>query len=181
MKKLYKLFLLIGFIFISLAFNSCNPFDDAYLTLSMDREFNTGSPVPTVSLEQTICLSDFDDYNDNSDKIEKIRFISAAYLTLDPSNGLKGALNLKLYRNDTNTLLFDYTYQYFNADSLANKPLLIDLNAEQINNINAYLINPKVDKCFKAILAVSNATDNDGAPFQLHGKVELLTELQIKP
>ncbi len=181
MKKLNQLFLFVIIILTSLAFNSCNVFDDVYLTLAMDTEFNTGSPVSNVTLEETICLSDFDDYNDNNDKIEEIRFISAAYLTLEPSNGLEGALQLKLYRQDTNTLLFDFTYQSFNADSLANIPLLINLSPEQINNINTYLTNPQVDKCFRALLEVSNATDNDGAPFQLHGKVELLTELKIKP
>ena len=181
MKNLNKLFLISILTVTAFVINDCNPFDDFYLTLAMDTEFNTGSPLPTVSLTEDFCLSKFDDYNDNSEKLEEIKFISAAYITLESSNGLRGEFELQLYRTDTNTLLFDYTVQSFMADSSIHKPLLINLSKEQINNINVYLTNPKVDKCFRAVLNVNNATDNDGAPFQLHGKVEFLTELQVKP
>ena len=181
MKKFNKFILASLLVLSALALNGCDPFDDLYLTLAMDTEFNTEAPVSEVILTEDFCLSKFDDYNDNSDNIEEIKYISAAYLTLDPSNGLQGEFRLKLYRTDTNALLFDYTVPSFVADSSINKPLLINLNQEQINNINTYLINPKVDKCFRAVLEVNNATDNDGAPFQLHGKVEFLTELQVKP
>ena len=88
---------------------------------------------------------------------------------------------MRLYRTYTNTLLLDYTDQSFNADSSLINPLIIDLDQDEIDNINAYLINPKVDKCFRAVLDVNNASDNDGAPFYLHGKVEFLTELKVKP
>jgi hypothetical protein len=181
MKKLYKLFLAAGFIFIQLAINGCDPFDDAYLTLALETDFNTFAPVPNVNLTQRICLSDFDDYEDNNENIKEIKYISAAYITLEPSNGLQGDFILRFYREDTNTLLFEYSKIPFVAEDWINKPLEIMLNQQQISDINSYLVNPKVDKCFRVELEVANATDNDGAPFQLHGKVEILTELQIAP
>ncbi len=180
MKNLNKLILTSLTILTILAFNGCDPFDDFYLTLAMNTEFNTGAPVSDVTLPADFCLSKFDDYNDNSENIEEIKYISAAYITMESSNGLQGDFNLKLYRTDTNILLFDYTVPSFKADSSILNPLLIDLSQEQINNINEYLLNPKVDKCFRAVLKVNNATDNDGAPFQLYGKIEFLTELKIK-
>jgi hypothetical protein len=134
-----------------------------------------------VSLTSEICLSNFDDYNDNSENINEIKYITAAYFTQEPSNGLQGEFRLRLYRTDTNALLFDYTVQPFWADSSLEKPLTINLDQEEINNINEYLTNPKIDKCFRAVLDVRNASDNDGALFQLHGKVEFLTELQVEP
>ena len=69
----------------------------------------------------------------------------------------------------------------FNADLYLTKPLKINLTQQEVNNINSYLTNPKVDKCFRAELVVLNANDNNGPPFQLNGKVEFLTELQIEP
>ena len=69
MKKLYKLFLAAGVIFIQLAFNGCDPFDDAYLTLAMDTEFNTVGIGTDIFLSNSICLSDFEDYDDNKDKV----------------------------------------------------------------------------------------------------------------
>jgi hypothetical protein len=181
MKKFNKIFLTGLLIVTSLAINGCNPFDDVYMTLSMETEFDTKAPVSNISIISDFCLTDFEDYNDNSEKIKEIKYISAAYFTLESSNGLQGDFKLRMYRTDTNALLFDYTVQSFYADSSLDKPLLINLNQEEINNINSYLTNPKVDKCFRAILDVNNAIDNDGAPFQLHGKVEFLTELQIEP
>ena len=181
MKNLNKLFYISILIVTTLALNSCNPFDELYLTLAMETEFRTEAPVSNVSLTSSICLSEFDDYNDNSDKLKEIRYISAAYFTLNSSNGLTGDLRLKLYQGNTNILLFEFTDSNFEADSSLSKPLKINLRQQEVNNINTYLINPKVDKCFRAELVVLNANDNDGPPFQLNGKVEFLTELQIEP
>ena len=66
MKKINTL--LLGSLFIALlVINSCDPMDDVYLTLALETEFNTETPVPNVSLTEDFCLSDFDDYNDNND------------------------------------------------------------------------------------------------------------------
>lgn len=181
MKKLNKLFFISVIIVTSFAFNSCDPFDELYLTLAMDTRFETIAPVSNVFLTSSICLSDFDDYEDNNDKLKVIKYISAAYFTLSSSNGLNGNMRLKLYQGNTNTLLFEFTDSNFNADLYLTKPMKINLTQQEVNNINTYLTNPKVDKCFRAELEVLNANDNDGPPFQLNGKVEFLTELQIEP
>ena len=181
MKQIKKLFITVIIVLISIAINGCDPFDDIYLTLALGTELKTEAPVPSVSLTEDFCLSDFDDYNDNSDNVNEIKYITAAYFTLDSSNGLHGDFRLRLYRTDNSALLFDYIVQPFWADSFLIKPLTINLDQEEIDNINGYLTNPKVDKCFRAVLDVNNASDNDGSPFQLHGKIEFLTELQIEP
>lgn len=181
MKQIKKLFITVIIVLTSIAINGCDPFDDIYLTLALETQFNTPTPVPNISLTQEMCLSSFDDYNDNVDNLNEIKYITAAYFTLDPSNGLQGDFRLRSYRTDNNALLFDYSFQSFNVDIFLDSVLTINLKQEEINNINEYLTNPKVDKCFRTILDVNNASDNDGAPFQLHGKVEFLTELQVEP
>mgnify|MGYP003460560098 FL=1 len=181
MKKLNRLFASVLFGMSLLFINGCDPFDDLYVKMAMGTEFNTPTPVPNISLTQEMCLSSFDDYNDNVDNLNEIKYITAAYFTLDSSNGLQGDFRLRSYRTDNNALLFDYSFQSFNADIFLDSVLTINLKQEEINNINEYLTNPKVDKCFRTILDVNNASDNDGAPFQLHGKFEFLTELQVEP
>ncbi len=181
MKKLYKLFLAGRFIFIQLAFNGCDPFDDAYLTLAMDTEFNTVGIGTDIFLSNSICLSDFEDYDDNKDKVEEIRYISTAYLTINATAGLQGQnLTLTLYEADGSTILFQYVIPTFVAATYLNNPLEILLTQQEISNINAYLTNPQVDKCFVATLSVSNVQSST-TPYQLSSKLEFLTELKIKP
>lgn len=181
MKKLNKLFLLIGFIFISLAFNSCNPFDDAYLTLALDTEFNTVGTGSNIFISTNMCLSNFSDYDDNKDNLEEIRYISSAYLTLNSTQGLQGNnLTLTLYEANGTTMLFQYVVPTFIAANYINNPLEIVLTQQEISNINAYLTNPQQDKCFVATLEISNVTPST-ITYSLNSKMQFLTELKIKP
>ncbi len=181
MKNIYKILFGLLILSSSLIINSCDPFGDFYLTLVMDTELNAEGAGPNITISNDFCLTDFSDYNDNSDNLEEIRYISAAYFTTDSSNGLRGEnLSLKLKKGD-GTTLFEFNVPNFIADNYIDKPLKIDLTSEQINNINQYLANFKTNNCFKAELTVSNVTDNDGSFFQLNAKMELLTELKVKP
>ncbi|MDP2363821.1 MAG: hypothetical protein Q8M94_08635 [Ignavibacteria bacterium] len=183
MKNLNKL-LLAGIVIVtSLSVNSCNPFDELYLTLAMETEFNViGAGIGIdIFKEENFCLSKFEDYEDNKDKLEEIRYISSAYLTIDSTQELRGdSLTLTLYQGDGSTLLFKYVVPDFIANKYVNKPLKINLRQQEINNLNAYLTNPQEDKCFKATLKVSNV-QSTSLYFQLNSKIEFLTELKVKP
>lgn len=181
MKKLNRI-LLFGFILLtSISFNSCDPFDDVFLTLAMETEFSTVGAGSNISISSNLCLSDFDDYEDNKDNLEEIRYISSAYVTINATQGLQGQnLTLTLYQADGNTVLFRYIIPTFVAGSYINNPLEIVLTQQEISNINAYLTNPKEDKCFVATLEVSNVTAAS-TPYDLSSKIDFLTELKIKP
>ncbi len=181
MKKLNRI-LLFGFILLtSISFNSCDPFDDVFLTLAMETEFSTVGAGSNISISSNLCLSDFDDYEDNKDNLEEIRYISSAYVTINATQGLQGQnLTLTLYQADGNTVLFRYVIPTFVAGSYINNPLEIVLTQQEISNINAYLTNPKEDKCFVATLEVSNVTASS-TPYDLSSKIDFLTELKIKP
>jgi hypothetical protein len=181
MKKLNRI-LLFGFILLtSISFNSCDPFDDVFLTLAMDTEFSTIGAGSNIFISSNLCLSDFDDYEDNKDNLEEIRYISSAYVTINATQGLQGQnLTLTLYQADGNTVLFRYIIPTFVAGSYINNPLEIVLTQQEISNINAYLTNPKEDKCFVATLEVSNVTAAS-TPYDLSSKIDFLTELKIKP
>ncbi len=183
MKNFYKIFISFFILTSLVLFNSCDPFEDTYITLSMNTEFNiSGVGIGLdLSKKENFCLSKFDDYNDNKDKLEEIRYISSAYLTIDSTQELRGdSLTLTLYEGDGLTLLFKYVVPNFNANQYLNKPLEIKLTPKEIDDINAYLKNPREDKCFVATLKVSNVQSTNPF-FQLNSKIEFLSELKIRP
>ena len=181
MKKLKKLFIALLFIFPLITITSCDPFDEIYLKLAMDIEFSTPGFGPEFEITETFCLSDFEDYNDNKDNIEEIQYVSSAYITIDATSGLSAdSLTMTLYQEDGATILFDYTIPNFVAEDYINNPLEITLTQQQIANMNAYLTDPQVDKCFVATLAASNVQPSTTQYF-LTSKIDLLTELKIKP
>lgn len=181
MKKTNKKFiLLLSFISI-LVFNSCDPFDDVYLTLSMDTEFNAAGIGPNISVTNNFCLSQFDDYNNNKDNLEEIKYITSAYFTIYATQGLHGNnLTITLYQADGSTELLKFIVPTFIASDYVDKPLKINLTDQEIHNLNAYLLNPKNDKCFVAKFEVSNVQPTI-TPYQLNSKVEFLAELKVKP
>jgi len=181
MKKLKKLSIALLFIFPLITITSCDPFDEVYLKLAMDIEFSTPGFGPELEITETFCLSDFEDYDDNKDNIEEIKYVSSAYITIDATSGLSAdSLTITLYQEDGATILFDHTIRNFVAANYKNNPLEITLTQQQIANFNAYLTNPKEDKCFVAALAASNVQPSSTQYF-LTSKVDLLTELKVKP
>ena len=181
MKQIKKLFITAGIIILSLALNSCDPFDDIYLTLALETEFSTIGAGSNIFISSDLCLSDFDDYNDNKEDLEEIRYVTSAYFTLSATQGLQGQnLALTLYQEDGSTQLFRYVIPTFIAANYINNPLEIELTQLEIDNMNAYLTNPQEDKCFVATLEVSNVTASS-TPYNLTSKLEFLTELKIKP
>jgi len=181
MKILNKLFIGIFFLFTLITITSCDPFDDVYLTLAMDIEFSTSGFGSSFNIIENFCLSDFEDYDENKDNVEEILYVSSAYLTIDATSGLSAqTLSINLYQEDGVTILFDYTIQNFVASNYKNNPLEITLTQQQVADINAYLVNPQEDKCFVATLTASNVQPNTTQYF-LTSKVDLLTELKVKP
>lgn len=181
MKKINKIILSILVIFTLLFSYSCDPFDELFLTLSMDLEFNTSGNSSVIFLPASICLSDFEDYEDNQENIEQINYISSAYLTLSATTGLQGDnLRLTFYQADQSTVLFQYTQSHFVAGDYINSPLEIVLTDQEKANVNNYLKEPQVDKCFYATLEVSNVT-SASQNYTLSSKMEFLTKLKIKP
>lgn len=181
MKKLMQFISVSIFSFILLSLNGCDPFESRYITLSIDTELNTVGIGPNISITNDLCLSDEDDYNDNKDDIEEIKYVTAAYTTISASNGLSGSnLTLRVLQSDGVTLLFDYVIPTFVAANYINNPLKIELTQQEINNVNEYLRNHQQNNCFRAELTVNNAGDNDGPPFFINGKIQFLTEIKLK-
>ncbi len=181
MKNTNKKFIFLLSLVSVFVFNSCDPFEDTYITLSMDTELNTIGAGSNIFITSNLCLTDFNDYNDNIDKLEEIRYITSAYFTNTATTGLRGDnLTLRFYQGDGTTLLFEYVVPIFVAANYVNNPLEIKLTQQEIDKINQYLSDPKVNNCFHAELRVSNVQPSN-QQYQLSGRIEFLTELKVKP
>ncbi|BDQ03566.1 MAG: hypothetical protein KatS3mg036_0390 [Ignavibacterium sp.] len=179
MKRLIIILTFTGLIF----FNACDPFEDYFINLKMEQQFQLVGIGPNIEQQVDFCLSNYDDYNDNVDKIEQIKYLDAAYLTIDASANLSGEnMILRLYQSDGNTLLFEYRLPSFVAEDYKNKPLHIQLSQSDKDRLNQYLANHKRNNCFKAILSVENVqSDNPLTLFFLNAKIEFVAELKLKP
>ncbi|MGQ9643399.1 MAG: hypothetical protein ACUVT3_06045 [Ignavibacterium sp.] len=178
-----KLISASAIIVLSLLLNGCDPFEEYFISLKIDQQFQLLGIGPNISQQINFCLNAYDDYNDNADKIEQIKYVDAAYLTLDASEGLHSDnLSLKLYQSDGNTLLFDYNLPSFVASDYANKALYIQLTQSEKEKINQYLINHQQNNCFVAVLTAENVHSNNPSPiFSLQAKIEFVAELKLKP
>jgi hypothetical protein len=181
MKNIYKIIFCFFILSSFILFNSCDPFEDILIKLSLDTDFSTFGSFPDIRLLNEICLTEFDDYNDNQDKIEEIRYITSAYTTLSATTGLRGDnLKLRIVQSDSTTLLAEFTVSNFVAANYIDNPLEIKFTQQDVDNINRYLSNHKVNNCFYAVLEISNVQPSN-QQYELISKVELLTELKVKP
>lgn len=170
-------------IFLSFLLNGCDPFEEYFINLKMDQQFQLYGIGPNIEQQIEFCLSNYDDYNDNADKIEQIKYVDAAYLTLYASEGLESDnLSLKFYESDGTTLLFDYNLPSFVAADYTNKPLHIKLTQSEKDKINQYLKDHQKNNCFVAKLTVENVSSNNSLPyFSLQARIEFVAELKLKP
>lgn len=180
MKKLIALSTILSLL---LLLNSCDPFEEYFINLKMDQQFELLGAGPNISQQIIFCLSDFDDYKDNADNIKQIKYVDAAYLTINASEGLHSDnFSLKFFESDSTTLLFDYNVPSFVASNYLNKPLHIQLTQSEKDKINQYLINHQQNNCFVAVLTAENVqSNNPSSIFSLQAKVEFVAELKLKP
>lgn len=178
-----KLIAISTVLIISLLLNSCDPFEEYFINLKMDQQFQLYGIGPNITQQINFCLNNYDDYNDNADKIEQIKYLDAAYLTINASEDLHSDnLSLKFYESDGTTLLFDYNLPSFVASDYSNKALHIQLTQAEKDRINQYLSNHQQNNCFVAVLTAENVQSNNSLPyFALEAKIEFVAELKLKP
>lgn len=181
MKNIYKP-LLVFLVLSSIVFiNGCDPFEDFYIMFPMDTEMNSFGAGQSINISSDLCLNDFSDYSDNQDKLEEIKYISTAYTTISATPGLQGQnARIRVYQSDGTTLLCEYTMPTFVAADYVDNPLEIKFTQQQIDNINMYLANHKVNNCLKTVFQISNV-QYQGITYSLSAKFEILAQLKVKP
>ncbi|GBD88805.1 hypothetical protein BMS3Abin03_02747 [bacterium BMS3Abin03] len=137
----------------------------------------TASGNGPISETESFCLSDFNEINDNIDRIQEIKYVAAAYRTLESTPGLKGDILASLVAAD-GTEIFSITIPNVQVEDYIDNPFEIVLTQAQIDLFNSYLTDYQNHDCYTATLSVVNITAGDGPPYSLTGVVEIVVEIK---
>ena len=182
MKKIYIPLLLLFVIVAALTEQGCDILNNLFLDQALKQTIETTGNNSDIQNSKPFCLSDYDAIDDNIDNIVSITYVSAAYFTESYSEGLTGQnIVATLYAGDGVTVIWQVTIPFGVASDYVNNPYEIVLTPEQVAAFNSYLANYENDDCYIAELIVQNVNDNDGPPFSLTGRVEIVVQMEIQP
>jgi hypothetical protein len=183
MNKLYKPILIFCTCIIFLGFNSCDILEKLFLNLKLSEEFHATGNGPDIFDTVEDCLSnpDNDEFNDNVDKIQTLKYVSAAYYTTGaiPSNLGGNNIYAEIRDCDGNIILTQSIPMAFASDFFED-PYEFILTDDEIATFNQYLTNYQNCDCFTAELSVEQVTPANSAPYTLDGVVEIIIEIEAK-
>jgi hypothetical protein len=178
MNRIYKQLLLFIGIIITVGILSCDELENLFINLKISQEMTATGDGP-ISETGFFCLSDFDEVDDNDDKILEIKYVAAAYRTLSSTPGLTGDIFASLVSDD-GTTIFSITIPGVMVEDFIDNPFEIVLTQAQIDLFNSYLADYKNKDCYTTTLSVINITAGAGPPYSLTGVVEIVVEIKTK-
>jgi hypothetical protein len=182
MKKLYKPIFIFCTSIIFLGLNSCDVLEKLFLNLPIKEEI-TADGTDTFIFETVFdCLTNYEVFNDNVDKIKSIVYVSAAFYSLDwtPSNLGGSNISATLFDCDNNIILEESIPDEALASDYFESPYEFVLTDDEIALFNQYLANYEVCDCFTAELRV-DPVNPIGEPFySLTGVVEIVVEIEAE-
>ena len=179
MKKLYRLIFIFLTSMIFLGFNSCDVLQQLFFNLKLKEEFHATGNGPNIFEEVFDCLSNDDSFNDNFDKIQNLKYVSAAYYTLDATPPNLGGSNISATLTDCNgNVVLHQSLPTAQASDYVQNPYEFVLTQTEINTFNQYLANYQECDCFNGVFLVEQVTPPGSAPYTLDGVVEIIIEVE---
>ncbi len=181
MKKLYKPILIFFISLIFLGFNSCDILEKLFLNLKVSEEFNADGDESEILDSIVVCLTDYDAFKDNFDEIQSLKYVNAAYYSLEwtPSNLGGNNISAVLYDCDGKIILTQNMTKALASDYFED-PYEFTLTQDEIEKFNQYLSNYKECDCFSAVLRIKPVTPPNNPPYTLKGVVEIIIEIEAK-
>lgn len=181
MKKIIKALIPILFLPLILSFSGCDELNKLPLNIPVEFKFNTSGNNSTIVDNVSFCLSNTQEYADNQNKINSVKFLTAAYQTTSISSpDLNGDIEITL-KKQNGDLLFTTVISNVKPAAFINNPIVLQLTQAQIQLLNSYfaLLTNNKDFCFDATLSLINITGSV-APYQLSGYVEMVLEAEVE-
>jgi hypothetical protein len=180
MTKIYKPLLIFCTSFIFLGFNSCDVLEKLFLNLPIKQTITADGNGPDIFEVETVCLTDYDAFNDNVDNIQSIKYLSAAFHSLDwtPSNLGGRNISATLYDCDSTIILEQSIPDEALASDYFENPYEFVLTDDEIALFNQYLANYELCDCFSAELRVDPVTPTGEPFYSLTGVVEIVVEIE---
>lgn len=186
--KITKTILLI-FLVSSLAlFNGCDQLENFEVNIPIEVTFHvSGDNAADASETITFCLNQYDEWNDNKENLQSVKYLKAAYWTMGYSPAaLMGTISFALYDN-SGTLLISGTLPNVSPGDYINSPLEFELTSIQVEAFNTYLSeirNSEDPSCmvpsFTAVGSITGVSGTTGL-YDLAGKVELVLAAEVSP
>ncbi len=185
MRRLTKLTIITAMFFSLTLFNSCDSLENIPLNIPIQKEFSITSSQSSASESGTFCLNQYKEWNDNKDKIQSVKFLSAAYWTIDyaPAD-LKATIGASV-KDKNGVTLFSFTLTDVSPkDFMGKNGFKIELSQQEIDYFNDYLNNLQEDPTctiptFTAEYHVSDVQWSGSDTYTLHGKVEIILEADV--
>ncbi len=180
-----KTILLIA-MFASLSlFNGCEELGNIELNIPLVIEFNVSGSETEAHDKVAFCLNQYEDWQDNKDKIEKANYFKAAYWTIDVDPvALKGTISFVLKDNIHNVLISGTLHDVSPADYI--NGIKFEVDQGQIDAFNQYLNEIMLNEdpscqnpSFNAGFSITDITG--GTPYDIKCKVELVLQTEVSP
>ncbi len=184
MKKTFKIILAITMFSLLSLFNGCEDLADIPLNIPIVVEFTVSGSETSAHESVSFCLNQYQEWEDNKDKIKSINYLSAAYWTISFSpDALVGSINATL-KDKNNITLLSFSLPNVSPGDYINNPYKIELTQAEVDYFNDYLNNLQEDPTcstpsFTAEFNITNISG--GTPYTINGKVELILETTVSP
>jgi hypothetical protein len=174
MKKLYKPLLIFCTSFIFLGFNSCDVLEQLFLNLKATQNFHATGNGPDIFDTVEDCLTNYEAFNDNYDKIQNLKYVSAAYYTTGAIPSNLGGVNISAKIEDcAGNIILEQSLPTATASDYIDNPFEFVLTPEEI-------VSQAFCSCFYAEVRVEQVTPANSAPYTLDGVVEIIIEIEAK-
>ena len=164
-----------------LGFNSCDVLEQLFLNLKLKETFNSQGSGPDVSETIFDCLSNYDAFDENFEKIKTLKYVSAAYYTLGSTPADLGGSNINATLFDcNNNIILEQNIPVALASDYIDNPYLFILTEQEIDVFNQYLADYQSCDCFTAILTIQQVTPSGLTFYSLNGVVEIIIEIEAQ-
>lgn len=181
MKKLYKPIFIFCTSITFLGLNSCDLLEQLFINLKLKETFNAQGSGPDVSETIFDCLSNYDSFDDNFDKIQTLKYVAAAYYTLGSTPADLGGSNINATFIDCNgNIILEQNIPVALASDYISNPYEFILTDAEIDVFNQYLADYQNCDCFTAILTIQQVTPTGLNFYTLDGIVEIIIEIEAQ-
>ena len=183
MKKTSKIIFLIATLASFSLFNGCDELGNIELNIPFEIEFTVSGSETSASDKVAFCLNQYEEWQDNKDKIEKANYFKAAYWTIDVDPvALKGNISFVLKDNINNVLISGTLNDVLPADYI--NGIEFEVGQDQIDAFNQYLNEIMLNEdpscqnpSFNAGFSITDITG--GTPYDIKCKVELILKAEV--
>lgn len=173
LKKITLLLVLVSFF----TFSGCDELSELTVNVPLAIEFSTSGNSDSPSNPDYFCLSQYEEWRDNQEDVESVKFLTASYWTISASENLTADLQFTLAQND-GTPIFSITMNNVVAADYLENAYELTLTEVEIEALDSYLeFLADNDQCFNSNWSVTNISGN--SPYQLTGKVEIVLEADV--